>query len=194
MQWTGQHFPNHTGLIHPQTASYGNWSRLPMPEWKKEIEELISGGTIKKPVHEEITYEDIHTSQDNLWNFLFFTGYLKMTEQTFEDHTIYLTLQIPNEEIRYIYRNTIREWFNKRIAGLWSPFQSGKRYRKTGTMPTGCWMKDIIRFWNMGSVSVKRVVWQKLQNKGNLLLHCQTQEEVFYCFICNTVEARMGIL
>lgn len=41
-----------------------------------------------------------------------------MTEQTFEDHTIYLTLQIPNEEIRYIYRNTIREWFNKRIAGL----------------------------------------------------------------------------
>lgn len=85
---------------------------------EKEIEELISGGTIKKPVHEEITYEDIHTSQDNLWNFLFFTGYLKMTEQTFEDHTIYLTLQIPNEEICYIYRNTIREWFNKRIAGL----------------------------------------------------------------------------
>ena len=45
---------------------------------KEEIEQLIDGGTIEKPVHEDITYEDIHKTQDNLWNFLFFTGYLKV--------------------------------------------------------------------------------------------------------------------
>lgn len=50
---------------------------------KKEIEELISGGTIEKQVHEDITYEDIHKSQDNLWNFLFFTGYLKSVKKRF---------------------------------------------------------------------------------------------------------------
>ena len=82
---------------------------------KKEIESLIGGGTIPKPVHEDITYGDIHESQDNLWNFLFFTGYLKMTGQSFEVDTIYLDLTIPNEEVRYIYRNTIREWFDKKI-------------------------------------------------------------------------------
>lgn len=82
---------------------------------KKEIEHLIAGGTIRKPVHEDITYGDIHKTQENLWNFLFFTGYLKMVKQEFEVDTIYLTLTIPNEEVRYIYRNTIREWFTEQV-------------------------------------------------------------------------------
>ena len=36
--------------------------------------------------------------------------YLKVVKQRFEVDTIYLTMAIPNDEIRYIYRNTIREW------------------------------------------------------------------------------------
>ena len=83
---------------------------------KQEIEDLLSGGTIEKPVHEEITYEDIHKNQDNLWNFLFFTGYLKKIKERFEGETIYLTLAVPNIEVAGIYRNTILEWFNKRLA------------------------------------------------------------------------------
>ena len=78
---------------------------------KEEIERLIDGGTIEKPVHEEITYEDIHQSQDNLWNFLFFTGYLKKESERFVDDRIYITLSIPNKEVRHIYRTTIQEWF-----------------------------------------------------------------------------------
>ena len=85
---------------------------------KKEIEDLIAGGSIEKPVHEDITYEDIHKTQDNLWNFLFFTGYLKLDDTHFQDNTIYLTLTIPNEEVRYIYQNTIREWFEQQIRIL----------------------------------------------------------------------------
>lgn len=82
---------------------------------KQEIEGLIAGHTIEKPVYEDITYEDVYKSQDNLWNFLFFTGYLKSTGQRFEIDTIYVTMKIPNEEIRYIYRTTIREWFQEKI-------------------------------------------------------------------------------
>lgn len=82
---------------------------------KKEIEDLIDGGTIEKQVHEDITYGDIRRTQDNLWNFLFFTGYLKAVSQRFEIDSIYLTMTIPNEEIRYIYRNTIREWFVQKL-------------------------------------------------------------------------------
>ena len=77
---------------------------------KQEIEELIAGGTIKKPVQEDITYEDIYKSQDNLWNFLFFTGYLKTVDKSFRERQIYLSMTIPNEEIIYIYETTIREW------------------------------------------------------------------------------------
>lgn len=84
---------------------------------KTELENLIAGGSVEKPVHEAITYGEIHKSQDNLWNFLFFTGYLKAVSRRFAVNTLYLTLELPNEEIRYIYQNTIREWFEDRQKG-----------------------------------------------------------------------------
>lgn len=82
---------------------------------KEEMEALIEGGTIEKPVYEEITYEDIYKSEDNLWNFLFFTGYLKKTGERLADVTTWLTLAIPNQEVKYIYQNTILDWFQEKI-------------------------------------------------------------------------------
>ena len=84
-------------------------------ETRNEIESLIVGDTIEKPVHEDITYGDIHESRDNLWNFLYFTGYLKKTGERPQEESIYLELAIPNAEIRSIYRNTILTWFDKKI-------------------------------------------------------------------------------
>lgn len=85
---------------------------------KDEIEQLIDGGTIEKPVHEDITYEDIHKTQDNLWNFLFFTGYLKVESKRFDNRITYLTMSIPNDEVLTIYENTIREWFDGQVKAL----------------------------------------------------------------------------
>lgn len=85
---------------------------------KKELEKLVAGDTIEKQIHEDITYGDIYQSQDNLWNFLFFTGYLKAVGRRFESDVIYLEMKIPNREIRYIYNNTIREWFQKKTKAL----------------------------------------------------------------------------
>ena len=84
---------------------------------KADLETLINGGTIEKPVHEDITYGDIHQSQDNLWNFLFFTGYLKkMSERKDESgESLYLSMAIPNTEIKTIYKNSISYWFEQRI-------------------------------------------------------------------------------
>ncbi|MEY8369855.1 AAA family ATPase [Anaerovoracaceae bacterium 42-11] len=82
---------------------------------REELEILMDGGAIEKPLHEEITYGDIHSSRDNLWNFLFFTGYLKMKSQRIEGETIYLEMTIPNKEIRSIYRQSIVRWFDQKI-------------------------------------------------------------------------------
>lgn len=82
---------------------------------KQEIEGLLTGGTIEKPIHEEITYGDIYKTQDNLWNFLLFTGYLKKQSESFRDDTLYLTMTIPNVEVKSIYRNTILEWFEQQV-------------------------------------------------------------------------------
>ena len=82
---------------------------------KREIEDLISGKTIEKAVHEEITYEDMYQTQDNLWNFLFFTGYLKQIGSRMEDRNILVNLAIPNEEVAYVYENMILNWFETRL-------------------------------------------------------------------------------
>ena len=78
---------------------------------KQEIETLIEGKTITKPIHEDITYEDMDSTQDNLWNFLFFTGYLRKIREYQEGETIYMEMSIPNSEVRYIYKNTVLRWF-----------------------------------------------------------------------------------
>ncbi len=82
---------------------------------RREIELMIEGGTIEKPIYEDITYGDIYESQDNLWNFLFFTGYLKKNGERQESEQHYFTMSIPNAEISYIYKNTILTWFDKKI-------------------------------------------------------------------------------
>ena len=83
---------------------------------KEEIERLIAGETIEKPVHEDITYDEVYKTMDNLWNFMFFTGYLKKVgERMDETNQIYLKLMIPNEEVRYIFRYKVLDWFNEKI-------------------------------------------------------------------------------
>ncbi len=84
-------------------------------EAREDLETLINGGTIEKRVHEDITYGDIHQSQDNLWNFLFFTGYLKKIGERKEDNKLYLTMKIPNLEIASIYEDSITYWFDQRM-------------------------------------------------------------------------------
>ncbi len=86
---------------------------------RADLETLISGGTIKKPAHENITYGDIYANDDNVWNFLFFTGYLKMKDIYIDSGgTTYLELAIPNKEVRQIYKETIKTWFDKRMKSI----------------------------------------------------------------------------
>ena len=83
---------------------------------KKEIELLIEGKTIEKPVHEDITYDEIYDTMDNLWNFMFFTGYFKkISERMDSDDKRYLQLGIPNREVKYIFRTKVLRWFEEKV-------------------------------------------------------------------------------
>ncbi len=82
---------------------------------KADLETLMAGGTIEKPVHEDITYGDIHQTQDNLWNFLFFTGYLKKVGERTVGNNLCLEMKIPNIEVATIYENSISYWFEQRM-------------------------------------------------------------------------------
>lgn len=85
---------------------------------KDEIEKLVNGGTITKTIHEDVTYADIYKTQDNLWNFLFFTGYLKAGEMSFDGMNMQLNLSMPNMEIKYIYQHCILDWFREQVKTI----------------------------------------------------------------------------
>ncbi|AZV56426.1 AAA family ATPase [Clostridium sp. AWRP] len=83
---------------------------------KQEIELLVEGKTIEKPIHEDITYDEIYDSMDNLWNFMFFTGYLKkVSERMDNEDKRYLELSIPNREVKYIFRTKVLKWFEDKV-------------------------------------------------------------------------------
>jgi len=84
-------------------------------ETRGQIEELLEGDTMDIAVHEEITYGDMTEGGENLWNFLFFTGYLTKAEEYFKERTIYVKARIPNEEVKYVYQNSILKWFRARV-------------------------------------------------------------------------------
>ena len=76
---------------------------------KNEIERLISGECIEKEIAEELTYNELDKSIENLWSVLFTTGYL--TQQGRTQNGKYL-LSIPNTEIRNLFTKKIKEWFS----------------------------------------------------------------------------------
>ena len=79
---------------------------------QREIEQLIAGEAIEKPVRLELTYEDIDKSINNLWSVLFTTGYLTHTGKTANGS---YKLVIPNREVREVFVLQIQEWFEQEI-------------------------------------------------------------------------------
>lgn len=74
---------------------------------KDEIESLVNGGSIRKKLHQEMTYRDLDSDIDHLWSLLFMTGYL--TQRCEADDVTELV--IPNKEIQWIFVEQIQQWF-----------------------------------------------------------------------------------
>ncbi len=77
---------------------------------RDEIELLIDGGSVNKMIRQELTYRELDSNIDNLWSILFTTGYL--TQRGFQSGDM-TELVIPNREIRWIFVQQIREWFQE---------------------------------------------------------------------------------
>ena len=80
---------------------------------KGEMEDLIAGETVEKDIHEDLTYNEIYASVENIWSLLFMTGYL--TQRGKIDGTRY-RLSIPNMEIRGIFIRQILAMFKRDVA------------------------------------------------------------------------------
>lgn len=84
---------------------------------RMQIEQLMAGGRIRVQIHEDITYGEIYDSSDNLWNFMYFTGYFRKMSESMDGVTIYAELAIPNKEVQYIFEQKVQNWFRDRMKG-----------------------------------------------------------------------------
>ena len=79
---------------------------------RREIEGLVAGECIIKELHQELTYEDMYQTIDNIWSVLFTTGYL--TQRGRSEGNIF-RLAIPNREIRNIFTTQIMQLFRENV-------------------------------------------------------------------------------
>ena len=79
---------------------------------RMELERLVNGGIVQKEINQELTYNELYASIDNLWSTLFMTGYL--TQRGEADGNRY-SLVVPNREIRNIITDHILKMFKEKI-------------------------------------------------------------------------------
>ena len=88
----------------------------------QKLETLLSGKHIVQRIDENLTYDYLHSSEDNLWSILYLTGYLTKARNTDLSEPLpdgVSALIIPNAEIQEIFQTTILNWFQE-SARTWS--------------------------------------------------------------------------
>ena len=184
---------NPWSVINYVQSFYKNPDALPRPYWsntssnsivrtlveksdlsvRQEIELLIEGKTIRKPIHEDITYEDMDSTQDNLWNFLFFTGYLKKISEYQEGEAIYMEMAIPNREVRYIYKNAVLRWFEektekKELSPLYDSILTGDTGKMSEILSEN--LMETISFYDYQESYYHGFLAEMLKNIGNYIV------------------------
>jgi hypothetical protein len=80
---------------------------------KGKFETLMNGGTIVQTISDELTYDTLHSSEENLWSVLLMTGYITKADSEEEGDTV--SLKIPNREIRSIFEDTVVRLFRETL-------------------------------------------------------------------------------
>lgn len=81
----------------------------------QKLETLLTGGYIVQQIEENLTYDYLHSSEENLWSILYSTGYLTQIREEALSHELpedTVALMIPNAEIRQIFESTVKKWFS----------------------------------------------------------------------------------
>ena len=79
---------------------------------KRDIEKLVAGEALTKTIHQELTYQNMYASVENIWSVLFTTGYLTQRGTPIGNQ---FQLAIPNLEIRNIFTTQIMDYFKESV-------------------------------------------------------------------------------
>lgn len=77
------------------------------------FETLMNGGTITRSITDQMTYDLMDKTEENLWSVLLMTGYLTKVDPTENGGTV--SLRIPNTEIASIFQDTVARYFAETV-------------------------------------------------------------------------------
>ena len=171
---------------------------------KNEIERLLKGESVSKKIKEELTYQELDDSIDNLWSVLYATGYLtrKGTGQEEED---VMELAIPNKEIKKLFVDLVKDWFQETILA-----DSERINRFCAAFPAGdvSVIQDMLYDYLWDSISVRDtavrisvkenfyhgMVLGLLRSQGNWLIQSNAETGEGYSDISVCTQERIGIV
>ncbi len=97
---------------------------------KAQVERLLAGQTVQKKIEEQLTYDTMYDSIENMWSLLFATGYLT---QCGTPSGNLVRLAIPNAEVRSIFSEFILKLFEAEVARDGESVEAFCRALKNGT-------------------------------------------------------------
>ncbi len=80
--------------------------------FKNEFEGLLEGNTTEKFIDENFVFPDLKKNPSVVWSLLWMTGYLEVVSSEETLQGTLCQLQIPNQEIRNLYRHIIEQWLS----------------------------------------------------------------------------------
>ena len=80
---------------------------------RDKFEILLNDGTITQTISDALTYDTLHSSEDNLWSVLLMTGYITKADPDEDGETV--SLRIPNKEIASIFKDAVVSYFEESV-------------------------------------------------------------------------------
>ena len=116
---------------------------------RNDVEQLINGETIIKPIRQELTYREVEDSIDNIWSVLYSTGYLTCRRRVPGKK---MELALPNREVRELFIELVKDWFEETTQT-----DTGRLSRFCAAFPAGDTdtIQDMLSDYLWDSISVR---------------------------------------
>lgn len=169
---------------------------------RNDVEQLINGGTIIKPIRQELTCRDVEDSIDNIWSVLYSTGYLTCRRRGPGKK---MELALPNWEVRELFIELVKDWFEETTQA-----DSGRIGRFCAAFPAGDTdtIQEMLSDYLWDSISVRDTAVRRnmkenfyhglllglLQNQDSWLVKSNAETGEGYSDISITTPDRVGIV
>ena len=169
---------------------------------RNDVEQLINGGTIIKPIRQELTYREVEDSIDNIWSVLYSTGYLTCRRRVPGKK---MELALPNWEVRELFIELVKDWFEEttqadsgRISRFCAAFPSGDTDTIQKMLGDYLWdsisVRDTAVRRNMKENFYHGMLLGLLQNQDSWLVKSNAETGEGYSDISIQTPDRVGIV